>query len=63
VSHKRAFIIELRNMHLISEARTLFFIGEAREDVRFLMRWSLCTPKQQYKLHFPQNMSLRGRNH
>jgi hypothetical protein len=35
VSYKQAFIIELKDMHLISKARTLFLTGEAHEGEFF----------------------------
>jgi hypothetical protein len=46
MNYKRAFVIVIAYSTFHSVARTLFLIGEAHEDVRFLMRRSLCTPKQ-----------------
>jgi hypothetical protein len=38
----------------VKQSRTLFLTGETHEGVRFLMRWSFCNPKHEYKLLFPQ---------
>jgi hypothetical protein len=46
VCYKQAFVVDSSIVHLLSGARTLFHIREAHEGVRFLMRWSTCTPKQ-----------------
>jgi hypothetical protein len=47
VYYKQTFAIDSSIAHLFFEARTLFLIREAHEGVMFLMRRSLCTPKQQ----------------
>jgi hypothetical protein len=47
VCYKRAFIVDSSIAYLLFKACTIFIIGEAHEGVRFLMRQSLWTPKQQ----------------
>jgi hypothetical protein len=46
MSYKQAFVVEHSVARLLSEARTLFLIGETRKSVRFLMRQSSCTPNK-----------------
>jgi hypothetical protein len=47
VSYKRAFSVEHSVTYLLSETCTLFLKGETCKGVRYLMRRSPCTQKQQ----------------